>query len=102
MSSRSSRHRTRWSQAVWPFDPSRILPGVAQKRSQLQGSRRSADPSIWKAEVATPNRRSGERIAESAGTEISGVTRVPGAVPLNLVGRPRGRLAHDELDGRQD
>src|SRR5690606_32420271 len=49
-----------WSVATSASLPSRILPGVWVKVSQIDGERPSSStaPSIWNADVATPHQNS--------------------------------------------
>ncbi len=62
MRATSSRHSRWWSTATSPVWPPYTLPGVRQKVSQMDGPRRAAAPSIWKAAVAVPHKKpSGKR-----------------------------------------
>lgn len=57
-SATSCGYRWQWSQATAAVEPSLTRPGSAVKASQTDGSRASAAPSIWWAEVDTPQRKS--------------------------------------------
>src|SRR4051794_19783231 len=68
-----------------PVSPLSIAPGTRQKVSQIDGVRPSTSiaPSIWYAEVATPQRKSAGRLAISACSSA-------GAVNTEVEGRAVG------------